>query len=537
MRLPLPARRLPFIRQMFLLQTAVVVVLIAIGMALVAVLLRQDLVDGYQQRALTLARAIAAEPGLGDLVRDHDQPAVQTRAAAAGAATHALFIVVTDENGIRLAHPDPAQIGLPVSTDPSTALSGGEVTAVEAGTLGLSARGKVPLRDSRGVIVGEVSAGFDAREIDQSLRSALWGAAVFAVAALLIGTAASALLARLLKRRTLGLEPADLTQLVRDREAVLHGIGEGVLAVDKQGRVTMANTEAVRLLGREIVAGMSVDDLDLPSGLRNAISSNESQDIITLAAGRVLVCRHRPVRHQRGNLGSVLTFADRTDLENLTGELDAVRSMTGALRAQRHEFANRMHTVLGLLAAGDGADALDYLRSITESTGADEINDTPAVQSATIRSFMAAKTARAAELGVVLAISDTSWVPQKLLAPVETITVLGNLVDNALDAASASVRRPACVEVDLLSDGTTLVISVADTGDGVDPTDSATIFTEGKSSHGPGRGLGLAIARRCATDLGGDLTLTNPGRDGDLTVFVATLPGILADTVSVREPR
>ncbi len=144
---------------------------------------------------------------------------------------------------------------------------------------------------------------------------------------------------------------------------------------------------------------------------------------------------------------------------------------------------------------------------------------------------MSAKTSRAAELGVELTLSETSWVPQKLLAPVEVVTVLGNLVDNALDAASSSLVRPATVEVDLIADGRTLVVSVADSGDGVPPDRLDAIFVEGSSTRGPDRGLGLAIARQCARDLGGEVELTNPGRSGSPTVFVARLPGILAAVV------
>jgi len=522
-------RRLTFIRQMLLLQIAVIAALIGIGMVLVAWLLRSNLENQYEQRALTLARTVAAEPGLGDLVHRRDQPAVQARALAQARVNHALFVVVTDSAGIRLAHPDPLQIGRPVSTDPSEALSGKEVAVIQRGTLGLSARGKVPLRDSNGTIVGAISAGFDAGEIQEALGDALWLSAVFAGGALLLGISASALLSRLLKRRTLGLEPADLAQLVREREAVLYGIGEGVLAVDPSGLVTMANAEALRLLDQNIEAGVPITDLALPAPLRAALRSKESQNVVTVAGARVLVCRHRPVHRDGASLGSVVTLADRTELETLAGELAAVRSMTDALRAQRHEFANRMHTVLGLLHNGEVADAVDYLGAVTEFTGGNRINDSAAVGSATIRSFMSAKISRAAELGVQLTLSETSWVPQKVLAPVEVVTVLGNLVDNALDAASSSLTRPAAVEVDLIADGQTLVLSVADSGDGIPVAEVPTIFVEGRSIHGPDRGLGLAIARQCARDLGGELELTNTGRNGSPTVFVARLPGILGE--------
>jgi two-component system CitB family sensor kinase len=289
----------------------------------------------------------------------------------------------------------------------------------------------------------------------------------------------------------------------------------------------MCNDEAIRLLGTPVQPGVSLSALELPPRLRSALDGDKADNVVTVAGNRVLVANHRPVHRDGSNLGSVLTLRDRTDLEQLTSELDAVRSLTGALRAQRHEFANRMHTVLGLLQTNARADALEYLRAVTQFNSVDSISESPAVRSATIRSFMAAKTARAAELGVSLTLSEASWVPQRLIAPVEVVTVLGNLVDNALDAAHASTRRPAAVEVDLLSDGTQLVISVANTGDGVSPEQTEAIFVEGISTRGTDRGLGLAIARQTARVLGGEVALTSPGCDGTETVFVAHLPDVL----------
>jgi two-component system CitB family sensor kinase len=528
-------RSMRFTRQLTLLQIGVVAALVVVGFALVAWLLNHNLQRQYEQRALAVARTVASDPHLGDLVRTQSQPAVQEIATREVRATGALFVVVTDAQGIRLSHPDPNQIGKAVSTDPSEALSGREVARIEKGTLGLSARGKVPLRDSSGAIVGEVSVGFDARQIRLALFDALALAVPFAFGALIVGMAASVLLSRLLKRGTFGLEPAELADLVREREAVLYGVSDGVLAVDADGRVSMANDEAARLLGLSLPPGTRIADLDLPPRLRSLLDHNEERRALTVAGTRVLVANHRPVSRAGTDLGGVLTLRDRTDVEQLTSELDAVRSLTSALRAQRHEFANRMHTVIGLLQTNEQADALDYLRSVTQFTDANHTAHAEAIASATIRSFIAGKIARAGELGITLELSEQSWVPQKLIAPVEVVTVLGNLVDNALDAAHASTRRPARVEVDLLADGTQLVISVADSGDGVTPDQIEAIFAEGVSAKGPERGLGLAIARQTARSLGGDIVLTNPGTGGAETVFVATLPDVL-DTSPGDDP-
>src|SRR4051794_37020405 len=240
---------------MLLLQLAVLVAVVALGFAVVAWRLEVGLEQQFEQRALVLARSVAAQPGLAGEVLARDSADVQARALAVQRATGALFVVVTDDQGVRLAHPDPARIGERVSTSPDAALRGREVATVERGTLGLSARGKVPLRDDGGRVVGEVSVGFDANDISGALRRLLQSTAAFLGVALLLGVAGSLLLIRLLRRRTFGLEPADLADLVREREAVLYGVSDGVVALDDRGAVSMANAEAERLLGVPLPAG------------------------------------------------------------------------------------------------------------------------------------------------------------------------------------------------------------------------------------------------------------------------------------------
>lgn len=519
-------RRLSFSGQLLVSQVLVVLLLGMLGLAAVTWLARSMLRGQYEQRALAVSRTIAADPGLADAVAREDQATVQRIAMAQQRATAALFVVVTDRRGIRLAHPNPQEVGKSVSTSPEEALHGREVADIEEGTLGLSARGKVPLRTSDGAVVGEVSVGFSADDIDRALLHLLAIAIPIGVGAVLVGASAAGLVARRVKRGTFGLEPREVADLVREREAVLHGIGEGVLAIDDSGRITMCNNEARRLLDNDLEVGALVSDAGLPERLQQALSAPPDR-AVSASERRVLIGVSRGVEHDGRSLGAVLTLRDRTDIESLTDELASVRTMTSALRAQRHEFANRMHTVIGLLRSGSTADALEYLDESGAVEGTDHVSALDAVASNTIRALFSAKVALAAERGVVLELSEHSAVPHKLLAPVEVVTVLGNLLDNAIDAAAGSVNRPARVDLDLLEDGSNLVMSVADSGDGIAEQMRGVVFQEGLSTRGPDRGYGLAIARRTARDLSGDIEITSTGKHDAATVFVATLPGVL----------
>ena len=326
---------------------------------------------------------------------------------------------------------------------------------------------------------------------------------------------------------SLGLEPHELAELVQEREAVLRGISEGVLAVDAAGHVSVCNSEAARLLGIAPRPGAAIADVGLAPGLLAIVDRRAADNVITVAGDRVLVVNYRAVRRDGRDLGGVLTLRDRTDLENITRELDSVRTLSNALRASRHEFANRLHVLSGLLQNDHREEALEYLHAVAGGAVA-AAGPSGAVDDPYLQVFVAAKTAEAAEKDVRLTLADTSWVGTRVTAPVEVTTVLGNLVDNALAAARRGSRRPAWVDLALLSDADALHISVVDSGDGVDPALGEEVFTAGVTTcDEQGRGLGLALARQAARRLGGDVRLTAPAGDGHGAVFEARLPHAL----------
>ena len=260
-------RRLRFTSQLLLLQLAVVAAVVLVGFGLFATMLDRGLRAQYLDRALAIARSVAADDELRVLVASHsadhrsspDTAAelatgpVQQDAEAVRELTGALFVVVTDDRGIRLAHPEPAELGRLVSTDPSVALGGGEEIVEQRGTLGESARAKVPVLapgDTR--VVGAVSVGISTDEIAAALWSDLRVAALYAAAALGLGVLASVLLSRRLRRLTLGVEPEELAAMASEHEAVLGSLSEAVVGVDPGGRVGVANGEARRLFGEGV---------------------------------------------------------------------------------------------------------------------------------------------------------------------------------------------------------------------------------------------------------------------------------------------
>ncbi|MFD7924082.1 ATP-binding protein [Streptomyces sp. NPDC059740] len=555
--------------QVLLLQCAVVALTLTVAFLAFACVNKSDVERDYQLRALAVARTVASDPVVRaeaaryattaagvraarareDAAHLADGP-VQAVAEAARRRTGSLFVVVTDDRGVRLAHPQRAQLGRMVSTDPSRALAGHEVLAHDHAHLGEEVVAKVPVyapHSSR--VVGEANAGVAASDVRRRVVAVLLGGAAFLSVAMLLGFAASTALARRWKRLTLGLEPEELVRLVQEQEAVLHDIGEGVLALDPSGRMTVVNDEARRLLSVRGEAGDNLAELGLTDGVLKVVAAagEGSGPVVTAVGERVLVVSARPVRRADRDLGTLVTVRDRTDVESLTRQLDAVQAMSSALRAQRHEFGNRLHVVAGLVQGGRVEQAARYLEELL-GTGPGGLGPPPdgwdAVDDAYLRSFLGAKAAQARESGVRLVLGEGTWVAGRVAEPVDVTTVLGNLVDNAVHAAAHGLRGTATVEVELMAEGSTLLVTVADSGDGVPAPIGRAVFEEGVSSKNHhsvvgGRGVGLALVRQIARGRGGEVDLVEwggpPARGGEEpardrlggAVFVARLPQVL----------
>ncbi|WP_204250139.1 ATP-binding protein [Mycolicibacterium goodii] len=540
--------------QVLVLQVVVVALTLGLAGVLVTYLSHQRLVGQYETRSLDMARAVAFAPAVRADVNRYDErrlkPSPELTAELAKGPlqelaseiqehTGVLFVVITDDQGIRLSHPNPSELGKHVSVDPSEALAGHDVILTEDGTLGRSVGAKVPIYapDSRRVI-GMVSVGVSTSAVGHQLLTDVRTAAWLVGGALVLGVIGSLLIARRWRGLTMGLQPSEMAELIRTQAAVLHGIDEGVLAVDTEWRTTFVNDKARKLLDVEDRLGRPVGEIGLTPRVLEVFREADATPALATVGDRIVVVSARHVTRDDRELGTVLVVRDRTDVESLTRQLDAVQLMSTVLRAQRHEFANRLHLLNGLLHANHVDEAKQYVEELLGSgplgsalPGIDTIRD------AFLQAFLAAKGAAAREAGVTLTIGENTWVPGRLGLPVDVTTVLGNLLDNAIDAARTGASDDRVVEVELLQDGSTLHITVGDTGDGVSPEFTEHVFTEGKSTKPDsgipgGRGIGMALSRQISRALGGDIRLSSPGDPGARLCgaeFIARMPGVMVE--------
>ncbi|WP_309991651.1 ATP-binding protein [Paenarthrobacter nitroguajacolicus] len=544
-----------FSTQTLLLQLGVVLLVVLLSGAVHAWLVYGRIGDEAENQALTLARTVAADPDIRTNVQEISKeegtpPAgvlavgpLQAAAEAVRVRTGALFVVITDETGLRLAHPDLARLGERVSTDPSVALAGKEITTRNTGTLGPSAGAKVPVYspDAAGTIVGEVSVGYSMESLSNSLGRDILPIAFTAGGALLAGVLASFLLRRRLQRLTLGLEPEEISTLVHDQVAVLQGVDDGVIGIAADGRISVFNAAASRLLDLPDATGQDWATADVPEQLKQLTqpAARDAEPVEIVAGGRVLVASARKAWHRKEDLGWVVMLRDRTELQQLTRQLDAVGTMSTALRAQRHEFANQLHTIAGFMSIGQHDSAKEYLERIS-ATGPLKfpVEQAELLQDAYLQAFIGAKGVEASERGVTLRVGPETLVRGHVADPQDVTTVLGNLIDNAVSAAVAGSAADRWVEVELLddpaADGGTLHLVVGDSGDGLGNLDPEEVFAEGFTTSaqpvrsGAGQGLGLALVRQLARRRGGDVRVLDRGSEGGPgAVFMATIPGVM----------
>ncbi|GAB2858558.1 sensor histidine kinase [Streptomyces deserti] len=528
MRFPLPRPR-SLAAQLFAMQAVLIAVVVA-GYALFTYMSdRSQAEEAAGRQATAVARSVADSPSVPEAIRSPDPTAeLQPYALRVMRDTDVDFVTIMNPQGIRWTHPDQDQIGQRFRGHTDKALRGQTFTETYTGTLGPSVRAVTPIRDGAR-IVGLVSAGIRVEEISQRVQSQLTALIGVAAGALALGAVGTYVINARLRRHTHGMNATELSRMHDYHQAALHAVREGLLMLDGQYRVALINDGGRELLGVSgEVVGTSVADLGLPPSLTGALLASEPRvDEVHLTADRVLVVNTSPVSGGERR-GTVVTLRDVTELQSLMGELDSERGFTQALRSQAHEAANRLHTVVSLIELGRAEEAVDFATAELELAQALTDQVVAAVSEPVLAALLLGKTAQANERGVELMVSEDSrlddgLLPESLPAR-DLVTILGNLIDNAVDAAQGGVRPR--VTVTALTEGDAeLVLRVSDTGPGVDPAHAEAVFQRGfttKPSGPGGRGLGLALVRQAATRHGGSLTVAEA--EGGGAEFEVRLP-------------
>ena len=517
--------------QLLLLQVAIVL-LTVIGTGVVAGWLQeQQLRDSYRDRMTAVAQSVATLPAIVDALNTpNPSERIQPIAEVVRKASDVAYVVVTNKEGVRYSHPNPELIGFHVSTDPSIALSGKMYVGTQTGTLGESWRVKVPIFDKHQQVIGIVSVGI----LESNLMRDYFGSSTIlfitiGVAAIL-GVIGAAWVTSLIRRRIYGLEPDQIAGLLEAREAMLHGVREGLVAVDEHGRIALINDAGARLLdlpADNSVVGMPATEV-LDAELVRLLNNKEAEQRLVLSGERILLVRRDLARVDGRPIGTVLILRDNTELHALLRDLDGAQDLADGLRSQAHGFANKLHVISGLLELGHLGEAVAFIERTGNGGTLTGVTSSTGIRDLEVAALLLVKQTRARELGIAVEVAPDSELPPLPTNPAsealrtDLITVVGNLVDNAVEACQyGGLVGISIIEQLTESADSELIITVVDNGPGIPPELREQVFLPGYSSKtahpgrlSTGRGIGLTLVRRIAQRHGGSVAVTNGTTSG-----------------------
>ena len=528
----------PLARRLFLIQL-VLIVAVCIALSVTSyVTTMNNIREATADRVLSIAETLAHDPFVTTAVTEDDPSAkLQPYAQTVISTAEVDFVTIMDRDRTRYTHPDPKQLGKPYIGSIDEALTGHSQTEEYVGTLGASVRAIVPITDANGEVTAMVAVGVTLESLSVAQAASLPQIIIVALAAIALGGLGSWLLSRYLRRVTLGYGPEELKRLFAFYDSALHSLREGLILVDGSGRLVLYNDEAAALLGLpepDESEPIALAEAALPESVRDLLSTGRvAVDEIHLTEDRVLVISQKQASQPRGSGrdsgrssgrgGTVATLRDRTDIQELTGELATMTTLSEALRAQTHEHANRLHTVSTLIELGRTQEALDF--AVRDKQEAQRLTDSfvGSLDEPFITALMIGKAAQAHERGIELTVTATGELPPGALDARDLVTVAGNLLDNALDAAAESADKH--VWADFVAAEGELIITIADSGQGVDAEEVEALFHLGASAKTAaeepgGRGFGLVLVRQAVRRLGGDVEVDSDGG----AIFTVTLP-------------
>ncbi|MEY8569643.1 sensor histidine kinase [Brevibacterium linens] len=527
-------------RRLFLVQL-VLIVLVCTALSVTSyVTTLNNIRDATGERVLSIAETLAHDPYVTESVTGDDPSArLQPYALTVIDTAEVDFVTIMDRDGTRYTHPDPEQLGKKYIGSTAKARAGQTETEEYVGTLGPSVRAIVPIKDAAGEVTAMVAVGVTLETLSVAQAASLPQIILVGLAALALGGLGSWLLARYLRRVTLGYGPEELRRLFAFYDSALHSLREGLILADDSGRLVLYNDEAASLLGLPTVeesTPISLAEVALPESVRDLLSTGRvAVDEIHFTADRVLVISQKQARQPRGGRdegGTVATLRDRTDIQELTGELATMTTLSEALRAQTHEHANRLHTVSTLIELGRVQEALDF--AVKDEQESQRLTDSfvASLDEPFITALMIGKAAQANERGIELTVTATGELPPERLDARDLVTVAGNLLDNAFDAVADADEKH--VWADFVAADGELIITIADSGPGVAGEDIDALFHLGTSAKpepgGVGRhGFGLVLVRQAVSRLGGHIDVDSDGG----AIFTVTLP--LGDTTAVGD--
>ena len=515
--------------RMLLLMFLLLGALVSITWLMVSMLVSSILEEYIGRNALNVSKTVSLTTVVHEGLKNKNSTQIQLYAESVRKATGARFVVVGDHEGRRYSHPVPERIGkLMVGGDNPRALERGESYVSKAvGTLGPSMRGKVPIFANSGKVIGVVSVGYLQETVESVTEGYLQRVLLWVFGLFLLGGIGTWLIARNVKQSIFGLEPVEIARLFRERNAILDSIREGVVAINDKGQVTMLDHEAAKILKipPESGIGTSIESILPQTRMLEVLKSGEEQFDQEMIIGGIEVIVNRVPIWQNGRVaGVVSSFRRKDEIDRMAQELTQIQEYSEVLRTQTHEYSNKLHTLAGLIQLGSHQEALDLIGR--ETSGYQELLGTLAetVPEPLLSAIILGKYNRAQELRINFQLDPESRmidIPKKINRE-KIVTILGNLLENALEAAQENTSGKRTVQLSMTDFGNDLIFEVEDSGSGIEDESVDLSLQHGfTTKSGTGRGIGLSLVHENLKYLGGHLTVVRSSLGGmRFTIYI-----------------
>jgi two-component system, CitB family, sensor histidine kinase MalK len=489
----------------------------------------ERIIKSQEEKAFNVSRIISQTPSIIDeLSLGEDEGAIQAFTHKIQKSTNVEFIVVIDMQGIRHSHPDPKKIGKKfVGGDEKEALQGKEYSSISEGTLGISLRAFTPIMDQKGKQIGAVAVGISLERIDLVLGMIRKDMSVGILLGLTFGVIGAFVLSYYVKRILLGLEPSEIAMILKEEQALIESVHEGVIAVNQKGMITMANKSALHLMSKfgnaDNPVGKKVDAYFMSTSVYQALQSGKPNlDHEEEINGIGLVVNTVPIIVDGRIEGAVNTFRDKSEIQQLAEQLTGVQLYADALRSQSHEYMNQLHCILGLIHLQEYKELEKFIHKAVESTQKEISSITKKIKDPALVGFLLGKLSYAREEGVGLKLSISSFITNDNTGDFthDLITILGNLINNSIDAAQTSTTKE--VSLSLAYEDNSLAIKIQDYGQGISEGNQALLFKKGFSTKGEDRGYGLFLVNQTVEKRNGQIQLSSEWDKG--TIFTVTIP-------------
>ncbi|CDQ20208.1 two-component system, CitB family, sensor histidine kinase MalK [Halobacillus karajensis] len=478
--------------------------------------------EQLEEKALIVSRTVAESQVVQEkLQNSSEDPAIQDYAMSIQEASDVLFVVIMNMEGIRQSHPNPDLIGKPfMGGDETRVLNGEEYISISEGTLGHSVRAFTPIMADNGEQVGAVSIGISLDALEASLQSSHRNILIGSFIGALVGVIGAYLLARYIKKSLFGLEPVAIARIHEERNRMLHSVREGIIAVDAEAKITLVNKSARNIFKKaglqdEDPVGLSISEYLPHSMLERVLKTGEAEtDEEQVINGSSIIVNRVPLVVHDEVVGAISTFRDKTEVNQLAEQLTGVRLYAESLRAQSHEFKNKLHVLLGLAEMDSFEEVKAYIKRLVDHQIHEADILTNKIKDPVLAGFMLGKLSYAREQNIRLSVKCETVIPASSDESVthELVTIIGNLIDNAIESLEGRGEKHISLRLSYVDE--LLEIEVSDTGIGIKEEKQQEIFRKGISTKGTDRGYGLYLVHTSIESLGGSLEIESTVNKG-----------------------